>query len=174
MESIIFYYYQSPLGEIILASFGDHLVMADWRYRRMRSSIDHRITSYLTTKMEKGQSDIIQEAKQQLDEYFLKKRTEFQIPLRFSGTSFQISVWEFLQKIPYGKTLSYAALASQMQQPEAIRAIASANGANALSIIVPCHRIVGSHHELVGYAGGLDAKKKLLMLEGSWQQIEMF
>lgn len=159
---------------MIIASFGERLVMADWRYRKMRSTIDRRISSFLNTKMETGTSEIIEKTIQQLDEYFEKKRTQFDLTLLFAGTPFQQSVWEKLQTIPYGQTLSYAELSSQMQQPEAIRAIASANGANAISIIVPCHRIVGSHHELVGYAGGLDAKKKLLMLEGSWNQLEMF
>lgn len=174
MEPILFRNYNSPLGDMMIASFGEHVVMADWRYRRMRSTIDRRMTSFFNTKMETGTSVLIQKTIQQLNEYFEKKRTQFDLPLLFAGTPFQQSVWHQLQTVPYGRTLSYAELSSQMQQPEAIRAIASANGANAISIIVPCHRIVGSRHELVGYAGGLEAKKKLLMLEGSQMQLEMF
>ena len=95
------------------------------------------------------------------------------------GSDFQKSVWNALIQIPFGETKSYLALSQQLQNPDAIRAVASANGANAISIIVPCHRIIGSDGSLVGYAGGLEAKKKLLRLEGIQQfskpgQIQLF
>ena len=81
------------------------------------------------------------------------------------GTDFQQTVWKTLQQIDYGKTQTYLGLSKQLNNPKAIRAVASANGANAISIIIPCHRIIGSNQELVGYAGGLSAKRKLLALE---------
>jgi len=89
----------------------------------------------------------------------------FDIPILLIGTQFQKEVWKALRNIPYGKTISYLELAYKLNNPKAIRAIASANGANAISIIIPCHRIIGSDGNMVGYAGGLKAKKNLLKLE---------
>ena len=115
--------------------------------------------------MKKKTSNIIQETSKQLDEYFDGKRTVFDIPMLFAGTDFQKKVWHKLLEIPYGVTISYGELATQLGMPKAVRAVANANGANAISIIVPCHRVIGSDHSLTGYGGGLAAKKKLLELE---------
>ena len=90
---------------------------------------------------------------------------QFDIPMLFAGTDFQKKVWHKLLEIPYGVTISYGELATQLGMPKAVRAVANANGANAISIIVPCHRVIGSDHSLTGYGGGLAAKKKLLELE---------
>ena len=114
---------------------------------------------------EEKTSNIIQETSKQLDEYFDGKRTVFDIPMLFAGTDFQKKVWHKLLEIPYGVTISYGELATQLGMPKAVRAVANANGANAISIIVPCHRVIGSDHSLTGYGGGLAAKKKLLELE---------
>ena len=114
---------------------------------------------------EESTSEVIQEAIKQLDEYFNGERTAFEVPLLFVGTDFQKSVWYKLLDIPYGSTVSYGELAKQLDMPKAVRAVANANGANALSIFAPCHRIIGSNHSLTGYAGGLAAKKHLLELE---------
>ncbi|HIP27800.1 MAG TPA: methylated-DNA--[protein]-cysteine S-methyltransferase, partial [Sulfurovum sp.] len=88
-------------------------------------------------------------------------------PLLMVGTDFQRSVWDGLIKIPYGTTASYLELSKNIDNEKAVRAVASANGANAISILIPCHRIIGSNGDLVGYAGGLSAKKKLLELESN-------
>jgi len=114
--------------------------------------------------------------KQEPHEYFEGNRTEFDIPIRLVGSDFQKKVWEELIKIPYGKTESYLGLSRKLNNEKAIRAVASANGANAISILVPCHRIIGSKGELTGYAGGLNTKKELLKLESSDQseQLEIF
>jgi methylated-DNA-[protein]-cysteine S-methyltransferase len=108
-----------------------------------------------------------------LIEYFNKERETFDIPLLLAGTDFQKSVWDTLCQIPYGKTQFYLELSKTLNNPKAIRAIASANGANALSLLIPCHRIIGHTGDLVGYAVGLDAKKKLLLLEGSLEQNQL-
>lgn len=100
-----------------------------------------------------------------MDEYFNGERTAFEVPLLFVGTDFQKSVWYKLLDIPYGSTVSYGELAKQLDMPKAVRAVAAANGANAISIFAPCHRVIGSNHTLVGYGGGLPAKKRLLDLE---------
>jgi methylated-DNA-[protein]-cysteine S-methyltransferase len=104
----------------------------------------------------------------QLEEYFAGKRKQFTLPLNQDGTEFQEKVWNLLYKIPYGKTISYNELAKQYGDLKAIRAVASANGKNNIAIIVPCHRVIGSDHSLVGYAGGLWRKKWLLDHEAKY------
>lgn len=158
-------YYNSPVGELIIGSFNNELCLCDWRYRKMRNDIDQRIQKGLDAEYKEGDSKIIQQTILQLDEYFNEERTEFNIPLKLVGTDFQQQVWNQLLQIPFGETSSYLELSKDLGNEKAIRAVASANGANAISIIVPCHRIIGSDGKLVGYAGGLNAKKKLLQLE---------
>ena len=102
---------------------------------------------------------------EQVDAYFARELKEFDIPLALSGTPFQLKVWAALQEIPYGETVSYGQLAARIGQPTASRAVGLANGRNPISIIVPCHRVVGSSGKLVGYGGGLDRKQALLALE---------
>lgn len=110
-------------------------------------------------------SEIIEETRRQLDEYFRHERQAFDIPLLTAGTEFQKSVWNSLMEIPYGQTITYGELATRLGKPAAVRAVANANGANAISIIIPCHRVIGSNNTLTGYGGGLEAKKFLLELE---------
>ena len=107
-------------------------------------------------------NELIKLAVKQLDEYFAGERIDFDLPLQQVGTPFQQDVWQHLLKIGYGKTISYAQLSKQMQNPLAIRAIASTNGKNKLWVIVPCHRVIGSDGSLTGYAGGLWRKQWLL------------
>ena len=102
---------------------------------------------------------------EQLEEYFSGKRKEFDIPLHPQGTDFQRSVWKELQRIPYGETISYKQMAINIGNPKACRAVGLANNKNPISIIIPCHRVIGSNGALVGYGGGLDMKRKLLDLE---------
>ncbi len=158
-------YMQTPAGELILGSTDSALCLCDWRYRKMRTAIDQRIQKHLKGVFEEGSSDIITEAERQLGEYFSGDRKIFDLPLIFAGTDFQKRVWQYLQTIPYGETRSYLDLAEALGDRNSVRAAASANGANALSIIVPCHRVIGSDGTMVGYAGGLSAKRKLLELE---------
>lgn len=103
----------------------------------------------------------------QLNEYFAGTRKEFDVPLDIEGTDFQKKVWNELQKIPYGKTISYKTLSEKLGDVKAIRAVGKANGQNPVAIIIPCHRVIGATGNLVGYAGGLDIKEKLLHLEGA-------
>ena len=101
----------------------------------------------------------------QLDRYFSRNSYKFDLPIRLVGTDFQLEVWNELQKVPFGETRSYADIARRIGKPDAIRAVGTANGANPIAIIIPCHRIIGSNGSLTGYAGGLDNKKKLLDFE---------
>ncbi len=168
--------YQTPVGELILGSFNEQLCLCDWNYRTKRSQIDTRIQTGLQAEFEEEETAILEETKKQLDEYFAQTRTTFDLPLLLVGSDFQKSVWNALLEIPVGKTVSYLDLSRQLGDEKAIRAVASANGANAISIIIPCHRVIGSDGSLTGYAGGLTAKRKLLHLEGMdfGEQLELF
>jgi methylated-DNA-[protein]-cysteine S-methyltransferase len=167
MNYISIDYFKTPVGEIILGSYDGKLCLADWRYRKMRRAIDKRIQKKIDAIYIEQSSKIIEETKRQIEAYFAFNRREFDIPLLMVGTKFQKSVWKGLMKIPYGTTASYLQLAQNIGNEKAVRAVASANGANAISIIIPCHRIIGSNGDLVGYAGGLPAKKKLLQIENN-------
>jgi methylated-DNA-[protein]-cysteine S-methyltransferase len=105
------------------------------------------------------------ETKQQLNEYFAGTLTEFDLPIQLHGTEFQQKVWEVLKTIPYGITMSYGELAKQLNQPNASRAVGLANGKNPVSIVVPCHRVIGAHGKLTGYGGGIERKHWLLSHE---------
>lgn len=170
---IYIHYYHSPVGELVLGDFNNQLCLCDWRYRKMRNEVDKRILKGLQAEFVEDLTPILTETQNQLEAYFDKKSTTFSLPLLLVGTDFQQTVWKVLQQIDYGKTQTYLGLSKQLNNPKAIRAVASANGANAISIIIPCHRIIGSNQQLVGYAGGLSAKKKLLALEQG-SQLELF
>jgi len=113
---------------------------------------------------------IVAQAGQQLEEYFAGTRRDFELPLDLCGTRFQIDVWQALLRVPYGETITYRALAASAGRPAAIRAAGAANGANPLSIVVPCHRAIGTNGSLTGYAGGLPIKRFLLDLERAVRQ----
>ena len=131
----------------------------------MRATVDNRIKKGLRADFVEKNDDVLSKARVQLDEYLNGDRTSFDIPVLMVGTDFQKSVWEALMKIPYGKTASYLDIAKFINKEKAVRAVASANGANSISLIIPCHRIIGSNGELVGYGGGVPVKKRLLKLE---------
>jgi methylated-DNA-[protein]-cysteine S-methyltransferase len=166
MKTIQIQYYHSPAGELILGSFEDELCLCDWMIEKRRDRIDLRIQKMLDVRYIIGSSAVIEKAVAELDDYFARRSTTFDIPLLFVGTDFQKRVWNKLLEIPYGHTVSYGEMARQLGCPKAVRAVANANGANALSIFAPCHRVIGSNSRLVGYAGGLEAKRILLELEG--------
>jgi len=166
MPTINIQFYKTKNSEFILGSFAGKLCMLDYRYRTRRDAVDNRIKAGLSASFLEQDDEVLQLARAQLDEYLLGNRKTFNIPLLTVGTVFQKQVWNALINIPYGKTLSYLELARNINNEKAVRAVAAANGANAISIIIPCHRIIGSKGELTGYAGGLPVKKALLKLEG--------
>ncbi|GAK90681.1 methylated-DNA-protein-cysteine methyltransferase [Nonlabens ulvanivorans] len=167
MNKIYIRPYSSPIGNLIIGICDNRLCLLDWQYRKQREAIDHRITNHLDACYATEHHQMHDEIIEQLQGYFSKKQMTFNFPLLFSGSTFQKAVWNELMKIPYGQTISYLTLSRKLNNEKAIRAVASANGANALSIIVPCHRVIASNGELTGYAGGLTAKKKLLQIEGA-------
>lgn len=164
--------YASPHGELILGSYKNQLCLCDWRYRKSRKLVDRRIQTGLEASFVEAESSINVKCKNQLEQYFNGERKDFELSILLVGSDFQKKVWNLLLEIPYGKTLSYASLSKKLGDEKAIRAVARANGDNALSIVVPCHRVLGSDGSLTGYAGGLSSKKKLLQMEGSSLQQE--
>ena len=165
MIQIAIQYLKTPYGELVLGSFDEKLCLCDWRNGKTRQTIDNRLRKGLRAVFAENKSKVLDMTTQQLQEYFEGKRRQFDVPLLMVGTSFQKSVWNELRQVSYGQTLSYLQLAEKVGNKNAVRAVANANGANAISILIPCHRIIGSNGKLVGYAGGLETKKKLLILE---------
>jgi len=165
MNQIHIQYYKTKIGELILGSFDTKLCLLDYRYRKMRSAVDNRIKKGLTAEFVEQDNKILQMTRKQIDEYLNGDRKDFDIPLLMVGTDFQKNVWEALLKLPYGAVSTYLQQAKDIDNAKAVRAVASANGANAMSLIIPCHRIIGSNGELVGYGGGLSVKKRLLKME---------
>lgn len=159
--------YESPAGPLLLGSLGDRLCLCDWLANKQDGHAGSRLRRRLGAEFADGISAVLEIAVLQLDEYVAGIRREFDIPLLFAGTDFQKKVWDALLTIPYGMTLSYGRLAQQIGMPKAVRAVANANGANSISIFVPCHRVIGRDLMLTGYGGGLEAKKYLLTLENA-------
>lgn len=129
------------------------------------SLLELRLHKNFNNESLKKQNIILKNTVTQLDEYFQGKRKSFELPIKLNGTEFQQKVWQNLQKIPYGKTISYKQLADMCGNPKASRAVGMANNKNPIAIIVPCHRVIGTNGKLTGYAGGLDLKSELLKLE---------
>lgn len=156
---------QTPCGGLKLGTFEGKLCLCNWIDEKHPGRVERRLQTALKAAYAEGETELIREAVSQLDDYFVGRRTVFDLPLLIIGTDFQRRVWRRLQEIPYGQTLSYASLAASLGVPRAVRAVANANGANALSLFIPCHRVVGAGGALTGYAGGLEAKRFLLHLE---------
>lgn len=165
MQNININYYKTKIGELIIGSYDGAICLLDYRYRKMRSTIDKRLKTGVGAEYIEQRDVVIDEAKTQLDEYLKGERRMFELPLLMVGSDFQKVVWSSLLEVPYGTTASYLEQAERLGNKKAVRAVASANGANAMSIIIPCHRIIGSNGKLTGYAGGLSVKKRLLALE---------
>lgn len=127
--------YQSPCGELLLGAFGNRLCLCNWAEELHPKRVENRLQALLNAKFTEESAPVVQEAARQLDEYFKGERRTFDMPLLFVGTDFQKNVWQELLKIPYGATITYADLAARLGRPKAVRAVANANGANALSIL---------------------------------------
>ncbi len=149
----------SPVGELTLVASDKGLVAILWEN-------DSPSRVKLGTVAESPDHPVLAAAETQLKEYFAGTRTAFDLPLDFRGTDFQKSVWAELLAIPFGETRSYGEIAMKLGRPKASRAVGAANGRNPISIVAPCHRVIGSTGKLTGFAGGLEAKDYLLKLEG--------
>ena len=149
----------SPVGELTLVANGSRLAAILWendKPNRVRLGVMNEAEDH----------PILVNARQQLTEYFAGSRHRFDLELEFTGTDFQKKVWQALLTIPFGETRSYSQIAEQIGHPSAVRAVGAANGRNPISIIAPCHRVIGASGKLTGFAGGLEAKQLLLTLEG--------
>ena len=149
-------YFDTPIGELLLAGEADSLSMIGFPKGAMRRDPE---ADWIYNE------EPFEDARIQLAEYFSGERKEFELPLSLSGTEFQVSVLDALQQIPYGETASYGDVAKRIGRPKAVRAVGAANGRNPIPIIVPCHRVIGSSGDLTGFGGGLDTKEALLRLE---------
>ena len=158
-------YYDSPCGRLFLASFADKLCLCDWSDNPFAERNKRRLERYLKASFKTETTPVLEETKRQLEEFFAGKRKAFDIQIRLAGTDFQQQVWNALLSIPYGATKSYNEIAQCIGKPKAVRAVAGAIGANGISILIPCHRVIGSNRSLTGYAGGLVAKRMLLGME---------
>ncbi|HIR73176.1 MAG TPA: methylated-DNA--[protein]-cysteine S-methyltransferase [Candidatus Coprenecus pullicola] len=164
---------------MLLGSLWDRLCLCSWTHELHPGRVANRLRRILKVESEDcgqisgdtpGQSafpEILLRTVRELDEYFRGERKEFDIPLLLAGSEFQKRVWQQLRHIPYGQTVSYGELAAAIGAPKSVRAVANANGANAISIILPCHRVIGSDGSLTGYGGGIDTKRYLLELESN-------
>lgn len=161
-RTIIVQEYVSPCGTLLLGVCGGRLCLCNWMESRCRARVEERVARLLRAEYISGTHDVLSEAARQLGEYFVGTRQTFDVPLLPAGTEFQLSVWQELLNIPYGETCTYSEQARRMGMPRAVRAVAAANGLNALSIFIPCHRVVGVGGRLIGYAGGLETKRFLL------------
>jgi len=151
-------YFESPIGRLLLTSDGTALTGLYMEPSRKAQSIDGWIQDEAVAP--------ISATVRQLTEYFAGTRRDFDLPLRFQGTTFQTRVWRELTVIPYGQTWSYGQLAQRIDKPSASRAVGLANGRNPIAILVPCHRVIGADGSLTGYGGGLERKRWLLAHEG--------
>jgi len=151
-----FQYLDSPIGTLRLVSNGAALVNIEFAGQ------------YGATDAVENSDTVLAACAGQLTEYFAGQRRHFELPLAPWGTPFQQSVWAALADIPYGELRSYRDIARTIGNPAAVRAVGAANGRNPLPIVVPCHRVIGSNGTLTGFAGGLEAKRFLLGLEGAW------
>ena len=160
IKRYVYKWMDSPVGRLKLVATDDGLAAILWAKDRPR-----RVP--LEIEAEDARHAVLVEAERQLGEYFAGRRKRFELALDLAGTTFQRKVWNALLTIPFGETRSYGQIARQIGKPRAIRAVGAANGRNPVSIVTPCHRVIGATGELTGFAGGLDAKAFLLALEGA-------
>ncbi len=175
MNSIFLQTLETPIGNMIAGAVDEGICLLEFHDRRMLPTQYERVQSLLNATMVERDHHHIQTLRIELKEYFENGRKEFSVPMVYPGSPFQIKVWESLLKIPYGKVRSYQFQSELLGNPKAIRAMAKANGDNRLAILIPCHRIIGSNGEMVGYGGKIWRKKYLLELEGALvKQGELF
>ena len=157
-ERLVYKWMGSPVGRLRLVASDDGIAAIMWEAddpRRVRMNL----------AAQDNRHPVLVETERQLNEYFAGRRTTFDLKLHFTGTSFQLKVWRALLAIPFGETRSYRQIAVGIGNPAATRAVGAANGRNPISIVAPCHRVIGSTGKLTGFAGGLEAKDYLLKLE---------
>lgn len=163
----------SPLGPLVAAADDDGLCLLEFADRETLAAQLSRLQRVLKARFVAGEHPVLAKTEEQLAQYFAAERQSFELPLQYAGTEFQVQVWEALRNIAYAETRFYQEQAELLGNPKAVRAVARANGQNALAIVVPCHRVVGKDGKLTGYAGGVWRKQRLLDLEQGRGQIDL-
>ncbi|HEX9607770.1 MAG TPA: methylated-DNA--[protein]-cysteine S-methyltransferase [Gemmatimonadaceae bacterium] len=162
---------RTPIGELVITASDTAITGVFFPTSRRGPAPTHQ--SGWVEVTEGPAAELLARARQQLEEYFARTRTTFDLPLEALGSAFEHRVWNALRQIPYGTTTSYGAIAKQLGDRAATRAVGLANGRNPIPIIVPCHRVVGSKGELTGFGGGLDTKRWLLEHEGAMLELKL-
>lgn len=162
---------KSPVGHLVLAATDRGLCFLTFQTESTKEKtldrLKHRLFKWITGSIDwTNDEQVMAPFLEQVNDYFLKKRKKFDLPLDLYGTDFQQKVWKYLQTIPYGECRSYQEVAEAIGRPRAVRAVGGANHQNPIAIICPCHRVIGADGSLVGYGGGLDRKRYLLNHEG--------
>ncbi|HMI02999.1 MAG TPA: methylated-DNA--[protein]-cysteine S-methyltransferase [Pedobacter sp.] len=165
MEIINMTEFSTPLGPMLAGATSEGICLLEFTNRIRLEKEFSELQRLLNATMQPGSNQHLDQLENELSEYFEGKRKSFSVPLHTPGNEFAQTVWKTLLEIPYGKTCSYKEQAEMMNNPKAIRAIASTNGRNRLAIIIPCHRVIGSDGNMTGYAAGIDKKKWLLKFE---------
>jgi O-6-methylguanine DNA methyltransferase len=165
---------ETAIGEMVAAATKTHLLLFEFERRNLFDQQMERVRRVVDGPLEPGHSPVFDQLRRELDEYFAGDRRQFTVPLHVPGTTFQEQVWGALLKIPHGSTTSYSAVAASIGKPDAVRAVARANGDNRVAILIPCHRVIGADGSLTGYGGGLSRKRKLLELEGRAATLPLF
>lgn len=160
----------TPLGDMLAICSATGLCLLEFVGQARLDSEIRQIAQAKRAAIAFQPHDLLKEVAEQVQSYFSGSLKQFSVPIDFVGTDFQQRVWRILQTIPYGETISYAEQAAKLGNPKAVRAVAAANGRNKISIIVPCHRVIGSNGTLTGYAGGLSRKQFLL----DWERDHAF
>lgn len=166
-NNIIYTDINSPLGDMIAGATDKGICFLEWHDRGGVERILSRVEKRYKKPLKLGVSNHLLKLQKELNNYFDQTLNKFLVPIDVNGTRFENNVWDALLKIPYGETRSYGEIAKELDNPGASRAIGRANGANYLSIIIPCHRVIESNGKLRGYGGGLSRKKFLLELENA-------
>ena len=162
--------FTTPIGPMFVCSTEKGICLLEFTDRRMLETEFEDLQTQLDAIILSGENDHMKQLKKELGEYFKGERKDFTVALDTPTTPFRQKVWNMLQEIPFGKTATYKEQAMRIGNPKAVRAVASANGQNRVAIVIPCHRVIGSDGSLTGYAGGLDRKRWLLELEGSYEK----
>jgi len=167
MGTICLQSYNSPVGRLVIGDHEGRLCLCDWAASPRHQATLRRVASMLKSSTEPRSTDLTLRAVGELEEYFSGQRRQFDLPTALRGTPFQMDVWRELMRIEFGQTVTYGELASRIGHPRAMRAVGLAVRMNPLSVIVPCHRVVGAGGKLVGYAGGVETKRALLRIENA-------
>ncbi|MET3037148.1 methylated-DNA--[protein]-cysteine S-methyltransferase [Chryseobacterium sp. NRRL B-14859] len=156
---------QTPLGEMIACAVNEGICLLEFTDRKSIEKQLQSLSKTLKAEIEEKEHPHFKQLEDELKDYFEGKLSTFEVPLFITGTAFQEKVWQLLREIPMGETRTYKQQSELLGNPKAIRAVGTANGINKIAILIPCHRVIGSNGELVGYAGGIWRKQKLLELE---------